>query len=279
MTATAEVRARLAAEPDAGAAQAMTARLGLDKPRPVGLETLVEHAALMQRTDRKYIVPLDSVRALVAEIADTHRVLRIKKRRHTSYRTLYFDTVDFSSVRAHVQRRRLRWKVRSRLYVEDGLCRVEVKTKDNRGKTLKVMGISEPERYGILSGGDRDFVEFHLGRFPTIGVDDLVPSAEISYTRATLSDLHAGTRVTIDWGLHAQLDAGDVWLDDAYALVETKGPLLLGRADKALHRLGVRQLPLSKYVAATTMVRNDIPDNDVRHLAARGILRAQVAAF
>lgn len=279
MTAVADVRTRPTAEPDADAAVAMVARLGLDLPRPVGLETLVEHAALMQRTDRKYVVPIDAAHELVSEIADTHRVLRIKKRRYTTYRTLYFDTADFGSVRAHVKRRRRRWKVRSRLYVEDQLCRVEVKTKDNRGETVKVMGISEPERYGILSGGDRDFVEFHLASFPDTDVEDLVPSAEISYTRATLSDLHAGTRVTIDWGLGAHLDAGDVWLDDQYALIETKGPASLGRADKTLHRLGIRPRPLSKYTAAATMVSADISDNDVRQLASRGILHAQPVEF
>src|SRR5689334_15515110 len=142
-TVTADLRARPSAEPDAKASEAMVARLGLDLPRPVGLETLVEHAALMQRTDRKYIVPVDAVRELVAEISDTHRALEIKGRRYTSYRTLYFDTPDLVSAKSHVQRRRRRWKVRSRLYVEDQLCRVEVKTKDNRGETVKVMGISE----------------------------------------------------------------------------------------------------------------------------------------
>ncbi|MFZ0139499.1 MAG: VTC domain-containing protein, partial [Aeromicrobium sp.] len=120
--------------------------LGVDGLRPVGLEELVEHAALMHRTDRKYIAPLDTVRTLVSDLADTHRVLEIKGRHYTTYRTLYFDTADFEAARSHVQKRRRRWKVRSRLYVEDGLCRIEVKTKDNRGETQKVMGMSDPAR-------------------------------------------------------------------------------------------------------------------------------------
>src|SRR5580765_6590446 len=97
MTVTADPMVRHPAEPDAAAAEAMVVRLGLDIPRVVGLDTLVEHAALMQRTDRKYIVPVDAVRELITEIADTHRVLEIKGRRYTSYRTLYFDTPDLYS--------------------------------------------------------------------------------------------------------------------------------------------------------------------------------------
>jgi hypothetical protein len=257
----------------------MVRRLNLSMPRPVGLETLVEHAALMHRTDRKYIAPVEAVAALIAEISDTHRVLQIKGRHYTTYRTLYFDTVDFESAKAHIQRRRKRWKVRSRLYVEDQLCRVEVKTKDNRGNTVKVMGISEPERYGTLTGEDRDFVEFHLSDFPETDVADLVPATEICYSRATLSDLEAGTRVTIDWGLTAHLENGDVWLDDQIALVETKGPAALSRVDHTLYQLGVRPRGFSKYVTAASSLVPDIASNDVRSLQSSGIVHYRALEF
>lgn len=280
MTAlAADPRTSLAPSPDQVASEAMVRRLNLDKPRPVGLETLVEHAALMHRTDRKYIAPVEKVRELIGEIADTHRVLRIKDRRYTTYRTLYFDTIDFESARAHVQRRRRRWKVRSRLYVEDQLCRVEVKTKDNRGNTVKVMGISEPARYGALTGEDRDFVAFHVNDFPEIDVADLVPAVEVCYTRATLSDLGAGTRVTIDWGLTAHLEDGDVWLDDRYAMVETKGPSSLSRVDHALHSMNVRPRGFSKYVTAVSTMIPDIADNDVRSLQTSGVVHSRAMGF
>ncbi len=253
--------------------------LGVDALRPVGLEELVEHAALMHRTDRKYIAPLDTVRALVNDLADTHQVLQINNRRYTTYRTLYFDTDGFEAARSHVQRRRRRWKVRSRLYVEDGLCRIEVKTKDNRGETQKVMGMSDPERYGQLIDDDAEFVAFHLASHPEVTVSDLVPAAEVCYTRATLSDLKAGTRVTIDWNLVCHLETGDVWMDDSFALVETKGPATPGEADRALNRLGTRPRSFSKYVAAaSTMNAGLIADNDVRALQGR-VLHNRAVGF
>jgi len=242
------------------------------------LETLVEHAALMQRVDRKYVAPIDAVRALVNSVRDTHEVLSIDGRRHTTYRTLYFDTDDFASARDHIQGRRQRWKVRTRLYVEDSLHRVEVKTKDNRGNTVKVMGVSHPDYYGGLVGDDLDFVASHLGDFSRIDVRDLVPAAEVHYKRATLTDLAAGTRVTIDWGLRMQLKNGDVWLDDQYAMVETKGPVALTGVDKALHELGVRPRRFSKYVAATSTVTDGIPSNGFASLRAAGILHSRAMA-
>jgi hypothetical protein len=259
---------------DPFANEAMVRKLNLDGPEPVDLDTLIEYAALMERTDRKYVAPLDTVSELVEALGDTHRVLSIADRRYTSYRTLYFDTVDFASVRAHVQRRRQRWKVRSRLYVEDQLSRIEVKTKDNRGNTAKVMGISDPEYFGTLSAEDRDFVAFHLSDFPGTDVRDLVPSAEVRYSRATLADLNAGTRITLDWGLTMHLGNGDVWLDDQFVMVETKGPTSLGPADRTLHQLGVRPRRFSKYVSAASTMNDDIPSNDFASLRANGILHS-----
>ena len=264
--------------PDRFANEAMVRRMNLDMARPVDLDTLVEHAALMHRVDRKYVAPIDAVADLVAAVSDTHQVLSINDRRYTSYRTLYFDTDNFTSARAHVQRRRRRWKVRTRLYLEDALHRVEVKTKDNRGNTVKVMGVSHPDQYGELVGDDRDFVALHLSDFPETDVSDLTPVAEVLYTRATLSDLNAGTRVTIDWGLSMQLDGGEVWLDDRFAMVETKGPMALSRVDKTLHELGVRPRSFSKYVAAVSTLTADIPANGFAHLHASNILHSRAMA-
>lgn len=252
--------------------------LGVDAVRPVTLEELVEAAALMHRTDRKYIAPIDGVRALVNDLADTHHVLEIKGRRYTTYRTLYWDTSGFEAARSHVQKRRRRWKVRSRLYVEDGLCRIEVKTKDNRGETQKVMGMSDPERYGLLTGEEADFVAFHLSAHPEVKVADLVPAAEVCYTRATLADLTAGTRVTIDWKLVCHLETGDVWMDESYALIETKGPSTPGVADRALNRLGIHPRSFSKYVAAASTMNTGIADNDVRSLQGR-VLHNRAVGF
>jgi hypothetical protein len=253
----------------------MTRRLGLGRLRTVDLDTLVAQAALTERTDQKYIVPVSTARDLISAIADTYRVLRIDGRRHTTYQTLYFDTVDLRSVQSHIQRRRRRWKVRSRLYVEDDLCRIEVKTKDNSGATIKVMGESDPSRFGTLVDEDREFVERHLAGYADADAAALVPSAEIDYTRATLADLDAGTRMTIDWNLSTRTHMGASWLDADHVLIETKGPDTTSRADEVLSELRVRPQRFSKYVASAATTTPRIPDNDYRRLLTRGILNAQ----
>jgi hypothetical protein len=253
----------------------MTRQLGISRLRTVGLAKVMDQAALMVRTDKKYIVPISTARAVVDAIGDTHRVLKIDGRRYTTYATVYFDTPDLQSVQAHIQRRRRRWKVRSRLYIEDDLCRIEVKTKDNTGATVKMMGSSDPSTFGILAGDNRDFVERHLTGYGDADVSALVPSAEIDYTRATLTDLDAGTRVTIDWGLTTRTHMGTAWMDAGYVLLETKGPASSTRADQVLSELGVRPQRFSKYAAAVSTTTPRIPDNDFRRLLTRGVLQAR----
>lgn len=241
--------------------------LGLAELEPVTLDEVVDHAALLHRVDRKYLVPVNIAGRLVAALADSHAVLQIDGRRATTYRSTYFDTATYTSSRSHVQRRRLRWKVRSRLYVEDRLCRIEVKMKNGRGATVKTVGPSDVDRYGQLSGDEHQFVREALaGQHPDVDVDSLVPSAEVTYARATLVDIDAGARVTIDWRVNATLDGGSAWIDEKYVLVETKGGAVPARADRILAGLGARPRAFSKYVAATSLIRPEIADNDLRHL-------------
>jgi hypothetical protein len=241
--------------------------LGLSELEPVSLKDVVENAALMHRVDRKYLVSLDTARSLVDALTESHAVLQIDGRRSTTYRSTYFDTPTFSSSRSHVQRRRRRWKVRSRLYVEDQLCRIEVKTKGGRGATIKTVAPSTPGRYARLAGVEHEFVRTVLATpHPEVDVDSLIPTAEVTYARASLADVDAGTRVTLDWNLLATLGGGDAWIDENYLLIETKGGAVPARADRVLTGLGARPRSFSKYVAATSLIRPDIADNDLRHL-------------
>ncbi|WP_230854391.1 VTC domain-containing protein [Arthrobacter terrae] len=65
------------------------------------------------------------------------RALEIGPRRVFEYESVYFDTPELEQFRAHRQGRRRRYKVRTRTYVDSGLCMFEVKFKGQRGQTVK----------------------------------------------------------------------------------------------------------------------------------------------
>ncbi len=236
----------------------------------VGLEHVVREAARLTRVDRKYLVPRALAEGFLTRLSPSFRVLTIDGRNATSYSSVYFDTPGLDSCRDHVQHRRRRWKVRSRMYVEDQLCRFEVKTRDGRGVTEKTVALSHPEQHGRLGVDEGAFVTRALAeRGLDIDVATLVPSMRVDYQRLTLADTDASLRVTLDWGVECSLDTGRVWVDEGWVLIETKGGLRPSPADAVLGALGARPRSFSKYASAASLLRDDIPDNDVRRLRGR----------
>ncbi|MFF3060868.1 VTC domain-containing protein [Streptomyces sp. NPDC057909] len=257
-------------EAEAGAGEGLARLLRLDELRGVPLAEVDAVAALQHRVDRKYLIPVSSAARLVEQLAGTHHVLDIRGRRTTEYRSTYFDTAHLAAWRAHNQGRRRRWKVRTRLYAEDGICRMEVKTKDGRGATVKHAHRIEADAYGRLEAGTEAaaFVDRVLD---AAGVDvraaDLAAAGEVCYRRAALADLEAGTRLTLDGLLACHRDGRTAALDDGYVLVETKGAARPAPADRGLLALGARPVSISKYVIGLSLLVPNLPDNNMRRLA------------
>lgn len=253
-------------------------RLRLAQLAPVDLATVMAVAPLARRVDRKYLVPAPDAARLVAALAGTHRVLRIGGRRSTTYRSTYLDTDDLLLCRAHLQGRRLRWKARSRLYVEDGLCRFEVKVRGTRGETVKHSVDLAPAAYGRCSDVERGLITEALGK-RYAAVAGLRPVLEIGYTRATLVDLEEGSRLTIDHGVLGRptvtgarvLGTGAVSIDRDRVIIETKSGLRPGLGDRLLGEMGHRPLSLSKYATSAALLADEVPDNSVRRLVGRGV--------
>ncbi|GAA1914727.1 VTC domain-containing protein [Nocardioides marmoribigeumensis] len=243
--------------------------LDLTAPAPLSLEAVTGTASALTRVDRKYVVPVAVAQHLVEELAGSAGVLEIAGRRTTSYLTTYLDTARLTSCREHLQRRRRRWKVRERVYVEDGLRRLEVKLRVGDGRTVKHLSPLAPVREGSgpLLEEDLPTLEGSLGAAGhVVAARTLRPTVTVSYERATLADLDSGTRVTLDTGVVSRLGDGQVWLDPSMVIVETKGHTRPGTADRLLVGAGHRPLALSKYVSAAALLRDDLADNDLRRL-------------
>lgn len=233
--------------------------LGLADLRPATLAEVDAAAAKQDRVDRKYLVPTRIAAELVDELVPTHHLLRVKGRQSTYYRSIYFDLVDWSSIRGQLQGRRRQWKVRCRLYTQDAFCRLEVKAKDGRGRTVKHALSIDPDDFGRLTPEGAAFVADRLdGAGVDVDVTRLMPGVRVDYTRATLADLAGGTRLTMDAGLVASYCDRSVRLRDDLVLIETKGDLRASGPDRILLELGVRPDSVSKYGVAVSMLQPDV---------------------
>jgi VTC domain len=158
---------------------------------PVGLDQLGK-ADLMSRVDRKYYFPLHFLPNILNAIQDDYLMLEVNGVRLNTYKTLYFDTEKLDCFVQHHRGNGHRYKVRHRTYVESKLGFLEVKLKNNKGRTIKDrIRLLEPQ---LLMGQSSEFVEsktpFHTS--------DLRPSIWVEYQRLTLVGKHHPERVTLD---------------------------------------------------------------------------------
>ena len=240
--------------------------LPLDRLRPVDLLDVLARAELLERVDRKYLVPVGVAAAVMGELSADHHVLVVNGRRTTHYRTTYFDTDNRICIRDHVMGRRRRFKARSRLYVEDGLCRLEVKTKHPRGGTTKVQVDMASDARGELTEAHQRFIEETLAHNGVPTPSPLRKSFEVTCCRATVVDLAGGVRITFDRDVTCSDGSQSVSLDPSHVIVETKGSMRASRADALLWRAGYRPRSFSKYAALGAVLDPTISDNGVRRL-------------
>jgi hypothetical protein len=216
---------------------------------PISLEEVNARAALQIRVDCKYILPWPRFEAFIERLRATHSILEIDGRRVFSYDTLYFDTASLLTYREHVQGRRKRFKARSRLYVESGLCLFEVKLKGRRGETIKKKLVYDRALHGTLTIEARAFLDQCLLQGYGLAVaEPLAPTLGTCYRRLTLLAREATERVTCDLDLQFVGAAGERRaIAEGCVLIETKAKQEGGPTDRLLWRMGVRPVSGSKY--------------------------------
>lgn len=224
---------------------------------PVGLDELTATAALLTRVDRKYVLDVADADTAVSLLPGDTRVLDIDGDRQFAYRSVYFDTGDLDSYHRTAQRRRLRFKVRTRRYT-DGSGYLEVKTR--RGQQT----VKERIPYGYESLDDAG-VAYITDRLDSARIDlhgRLRPTLLTGYTRATLLSADGTYRVTVDTDLAwATADHTATLVPDGLAIIETKSPSRPSDIDRLLWSLGHRPQPVSKYATGLAALRPDLPRN------------------
>jgi hypothetical protein len=103
---------------------------------PITLEQMSD-IRLMNRTDTKFVTTRSRLEQLLMLAKDDYYVQEIDGERIAPYYTLYFDTEDHAMYTAHESGHTNRQKLRIRSYVNSGLNFLEVKTKNNHGRTKK----------------------------------------------------------------------------------------------------------------------------------------------
>ena len=97
----------------------------------------MESVKLMNRIDTKYAVPLSVLPLLLEAAKEDYYVQEIDGKRIATYDTMYYDTEDLEMYIRHHDRQLVRQKIRVRQYVDSNLTFLEIKRKNNKGRTSK----------------------------------------------------------------------------------------------------------------------------------------------
>lgn len=147
---------------------------------------------LMNRVDTKFVTTQPQLALLLEKANRDYYVQEIEGLREMPYYTCYFDTPDCDMFVQHQRGRKNRQKIRMRIYETSGTVYIEIKNKDNRGRTNKKRILGSSEKDSILPYSD--FIKRNSRYLP----DMLTPRIRNHFYRITLVNKLMTERLTID---------------------------------------------------------------------------------
>ena len=157
--------------------------------KPVSLEEIAAYQ-LEDRVDTKFILSSKQLLELVPFLNAEFQVLKVATYLLQPYDNLYYDTPDFQFYHMHHNGQTNRNKVRERHYQSTGERFLEVKHKNNKGRTIK-------ERIPLSNQAvTTQFLEQYLSE-----VEALTPVLGSSYKRISLISNNHLQRLTLDFDL------------------------------------------------------------------------------
>ncbi len=224
---------------------------------PISLDEM-QGIRLMNRTDTKFVTTLDKLLQLLQMAGRDYRIQEIDGLRNMSYSTVYLDSHDYAFYNAHHDGHARRQKVRIRSYVDSGLSFLEVKTKDNHGKTHKCRtAVDTAEEVG-----SSEFLQQNVGIDPAL----LEQKLENRFHRITLVNNDKTERLTIDTDLSFRnITTGKDCSLSRLAIIELKRDGLRPSPILAmLHQLHIQQCGFSKYCIGEALTNPSLRTNRMK---------------
>jgi hypothetical protein len=219
----------------------------------------MDRVKLMDRTDTKFIFNIDNLPAVLNEAKNYYKILNVEGNRISRYKTLYFDTENFDLYNKHHSGKLNRYKIRHRTYVESNLGFLEVKFKNNKGRTLKtrIKEIGVPD---INNGKAFDFLKRMLPFDPLI----LLPKIWINYSRITLVNKVSAERLTLD--LNLEFERGEKkQILDKLVIAEVKQDSKVASPFISMMRAKhIRQGSISKYCFGVASSFSEVKKNNFK---------------
>lgn len=215
---------------------------------------------LMNRVDTKYVTCLSVLADVLKMSEQSYSVLELEDGiRVSEYETLYYDTDALNMYLDHHNKRLNRHKVRVRRYLSSDQSFLEIKHKNNKGRTKKKRIEIESLRNEYLSmlkdlSANDAACSFISGHTPYICAD-LHPAVFTNFQRITLVNNSRTERLTIDFSLcfkNVRTDKSSQ-LHDAVIIEIKQDAFSASPMKNILLDLRVKPFRISKYCIAQAL--------------------------
>lgn len=215
---------------------------------------------LLNRFDTKYQLPVDMLHSILDSIKNDYFILEHNNERIQKYRSVYFDTENDLFYTNHHNGKLTRLKIRKREYVDSEIAFLELKIKNNKGKTNKLRipanGIKQ-----CVSSDELKFINKNTG-LKNNSSHILSAKSINTFNRITLINKNFKERCTIDINLTCYSDSGKIMFTDM-AIIELKQESRNMKSviadELKTHR--IPQQGFSKYCIGRAFLESDLKRN------------------
>ena len=243
----------------------------LQQFEPISLAEM-EGVKLMNRVDTKFVMPASLLPELLALAQTSYFVQQAAGKRTGDYDTVYYDTEDLDMYIRHHDRQLVRQKIRVRQYVDSHLTFLEIKRKNNKGRTKKkriiVPGFDiTADTPSVLKHKRREdeavTVQSFIDSKSRYEWSEISPHLWTKFHRITLVNKAMTERLTIDMDLvWENVVSNEVMTYPELVIIELKrdGNVPSNMTDIMLaHR--IKPLKISKYCIGTALTTPGIKKN------------------
>lgn len=210
---------------------------------------------LMNRIDTKYVTTMPMLIKLLEIAQPEYMVQSIDGALNMPYYTLYYETEDSHMYMEHLRGRKRRQKIRIRKYVHSGVAFLEIKNKNNKGRTSK-------KRIEYDAGAKAEHEQF-INEKANYAYCDLSERIENKFSRITLVNKDKTERLTIDTDLRFHnLKNNEVRAVEGLVIIEHKRDgNVYSPISAILNRLRIFPAKFSKYCMGMAFTDSDLKNN------------------
>lgn len=227
--------------------------------QPISLDEM-SGIKLMNRTDTKFVTNKAKLAQLLELTQGQYFAQQIEGSRIANYQTTYWDTPWHRFFLEHHNGHAPRQKIRVRTYLDSDMTFLEVKTKNNHGRTKKKrITVPSQERQDVVDAGGSEFTQKLTGAT----FDDILPTVQNQFQRITLVNYGKTERLTIDFNVafHNYETEHDAQTGQLVIIELKRDGNVFSPVLDLLRQLRIKPSGFSKYCIGSVMTNVSLKNN------------------